>query len=67
MKRLTMRSKIRVCEKQLDAFSAKKRAVEIQMAASGFYDQSNANDTAVHSATLVNTDVQLKVSEKAQL
>lgn len=37
------------------------------MAASGFYDQSNANDTAVQSATLVNTDVQLKVFEKAQL
>ena len=37
-----LRAKIRSCEKQLDALSAQKRAIETKMAAPGFYDQSNA-------------------------
>ena len=62
-----LRSKIRSYEKQLDALSAQKRAIETKMAAPGFYDQSNADNIAAQSAALASIDVQLNEVEEAWL
>ncbi len=63
----SLRSKIRSYEKQLDALSAQKRAIETKMAAPGFYDQSNADNIAAQSAALASIDVQLNEVEEAWL
>ena len=62
-----LRSKIRSCEKQLDALAAQKRAIETTMAAPGFYDQSNADNIATQSAALASINVQLNEVEEAWL
>ena len=51
---------MRSCEKRLDIFSAQNSAIEIKMAATGFYDQSNASDIAVQGAEVESIDFQLK-------
>ena len=60
-------SKIRSYEKQLDALSAQKRAIETKMATPGFYDQSNADNIAAESAALASIDLQLNEVEEAWL
>jgi len=62
-----LRSKIRGCEKQLDALSAQKLAIETKMAAPGFYHQSNADNIAAQSAALASIDAQLIEVEEAWL
>ena len=62
-----LRSKIRSYEKQLDALSAKKHAIETKMATPGFYDQSNANNIVAQSAALASIDAQLNEVEEAWL
>ena len=62
-----LRSKIRSYEKQLDALSAQKIAIELKMAAPGFYDQSNSDNIAAESAALANIAVQLNEVEEAWL
>ncbi|MDA0332455.1 MAG: ABC-F family ATP-binding cassette domain-containing protein [Proteobacteria bacterium] len=62
-----LRSKIRSFEKQLDALSAQKRAIETKMAAPGFYHQSNADNIAAQSAALASIDAQLIEVEEAWL
>ena len=63
----TLRSKIRSFEKQLDALSAQKLAIETIMAAPGFYHQSNADNIAAQSAALASIDAQLIEVEEAWL
>ena len=62
-----LRSKIRSCEKQLDALAAQKRAIETTMASPGFYDQSNADNIAAQSAALASINVQLNEVGEAWL
>ncbi len=62
-----LRSKIRGFEKQLDALSAQKLAIETKMAAPGFYHQSNADNIAAQSAALASIDAQLIEVEEAWL
>ena len=52
------RSKIRSCEKQLDALSAQKRDIQAKMSTPGFDDQSNVGDIAAQSAALASVDAQ---------
>ncbi len=52
------RSKIRSCEKQLDALSAQKRDIQAKMSTPRFDDQSNAGDIVAQSATLASVDAQ---------
>ena len=52
------RSKIRSCEKQLDALSAQKRDIQAKMSTPGFDDQSNAGAIVAQSATLTSVDAQ---------
>ena len=52
------RSKIRSCEKQLDALSAQKRDIQAKMSTPGFDDQSNAGAIVAQSATLASVDAQ---------
>ena len=64
---IALRSKIRSYEKQLDALSAQKQAIEAKMAAPGFYDQSNADYIVKQSAALASIDMQLNEVEEAWL
>tara|TARA_B100000989_G_C19454238_1_gene433215 strand:- start:549 stop:767 length:219 start_codon:yes stop_codon:yes gene_type:complete len=58
---------VRSCEKRLDTFSAQKSAIEIKMAAPGFYDQSNASDITVQGAAVESIDFHLKWVEEVCL
>jgi hypothetical protein len=58
---------VRICEKRLDTRSAQKSAIEIKIAASGYYDQSNASDVDVRIAAVGSIDFQLKWVEEVCL
>ena len=58
---------MRICEKRLDTCSAQKSAIEIKIAASGYYDQSNASDVDVRIAAVGSIDFQLKWVEEVCL
>ena len=62
-----LRSKIRRCEKQLDALLAQKRAIETKIATPGFYAQSNADNIAAQSAALACINMRLNEVEEAWL
>ena len=58
---------MRSCEKRLDTLPEQKSAIEIKIAAPGYYDESNASDVDVQGATVESIDFQLKWVEEVCL